>query len=191
MPQSEVLTLPEVAELLKVHPNTVYRMARRGRIPAFKAGTEWRFLREAIEAWMHGRARAGSRREQSLESPDADLDDEALHVVYWLVSQGLELAIDSSMLVSVLDCAPRAVDESLRRLAERGYIRSHPEAPRRRFTLTPDGEGEARRRFAKPSAPRSGHASMVTFAMRHETATRAKRPVSATEPFSRDHETNT
>ena len=32
MPQSEVLTLPEVARLLKVHPNTVYRMARRDGI---------------------------------------------------------------------------------------------------------------------------------------------------------------
>lgn len=40
---NEFLTLDEVAKLLKLAPATVYRMARRGEIPAIKIGRVWRF----------------------------------------------------------------------------------------------------------------------------------------------------
>lgn len=38
-----ILTLPEVAGLLKVAEKTVYTMARKGQIPAFKVRGQWRF----------------------------------------------------------------------------------------------------------------------------------------------------
>jgi excisionase family DNA binding protein len=47
-----VLTLAEAAAFLRVHPSTVYRLLKQGAIPAFKLGSDWRFTREAIEAWM-------------------------------------------------------------------------------------------------------------------------------------------
>ena len=34
----EILTLPEVAQLLKVAERTVYTMAQKGELPAFKVG---------------------------------------------------------------------------------------------------------------------------------------------------------
>ena len=47
-----ILTLPEVAVLLKVAEKTVYTMAQRGQIPAFKVRGQWRFKRDDIERWI-------------------------------------------------------------------------------------------------------------------------------------------
>lgn len=60
-PRHEVLTLPEVAEWLELHPNSVHRAARSGRLPARRVGKEWRFLREAVAArWTPGRRLRGA-----------------------------------------------------------------------------------------------------------------------------------
>ncbi len=48
----EILTAKEVADYLNVHPLTVHRYAREGRIPAFKIGTDWRFHKKYIEQWI-------------------------------------------------------------------------------------------------------------------------------------------
>ncbi len=48
----EILTLPEVALLLKVAEKTVYTMAQKGEIPAFKVRGQWRFKRDDIDAWI-------------------------------------------------------------------------------------------------------------------------------------------
>jgi excisionase family DNA binding protein len=49
---NHVLTVKDVADFLKVHERTVYRMAAAGKIPAFKVGTSWRFKKEEIDAWI-------------------------------------------------------------------------------------------------------------------------------------------
>jgi len=60
-PAREVLTLPEVAEWLELHPNSVHRAARSGRLPARRVGKEWRFLTEAVAArWTPGRRLRGT-----------------------------------------------------------------------------------------------------------------------------------
>jgi excisionase family DNA binding protein len=51
-----VLTLAEVAQFLRVHPSTVYRLLKQGAIPAFKLGSDWRFTRGAIESWTKERS---------------------------------------------------------------------------------------------------------------------------------------
>ncbi|MFZ5834186.1 MAG: methylation-associated defense system helix-turn-helix domain-containing protein MAD1 [Pseudomonadota bacterium] len=57
----EILTLPEVAQLLKVAEKTVYTMAQRGEIPAFKVRGQWRFKRADIDRWIEQqKAAAGS-----------------------------------------------------------------------------------------------------------------------------------
>jgi excisionase family DNA binding protein len=51
----EVLTVKEVAALLRVNYTTVYKLAKDGRIPSsFRIGTKWRFRRDVIERWMGG-----------------------------------------------------------------------------------------------------------------------------------------
>lgn len=47
----DVMTGRELAEYLKVHPSTIYRLLKQGRIPVFKVGSDWRFNRESIDKW--------------------------------------------------------------------------------------------------------------------------------------------
>jgi len=47
----QYMTVPEVAELLKLSEKTVYRLAQKRELPAFKVGTSWRFRRRDIDAW--------------------------------------------------------------------------------------------------------------------------------------------
>jgi excisionase family DNA binding protein len=47
----KLLTLGEVAEFLRVHPTTVYRLLKHGGIPAFRVGGDWRFNLEQIDRW--------------------------------------------------------------------------------------------------------------------------------------------
>jgi excisionase family DNA binding protein len=46
-----VLTVKDLAQYLKVHPSTIYRLLKDGQLPAFKVGSDWRFNIEAIQHW--------------------------------------------------------------------------------------------------------------------------------------------
>ncbi|MDY7578730.1 excisionase family DNA binding protein [Oxalobacteraceae bacterium GrIS 2.11] len=48
----EILTLDEVAAYLKAGKRTVYRLAQKGEIPAFKLGGTWRFRRSELDIWI-------------------------------------------------------------------------------------------------------------------------------------------
>jgi excisionase family DNA binding protein len=48
----EILTLPEVAQLLKVAEKTVYSMAQKGQLPAFKIRGQWRIRRADLDEWI-------------------------------------------------------------------------------------------------------------------------------------------
>lgn len=50
----DVLNAKEAADYLKAHVETVRRMARRGEIPAFKVGKDWRFHKDALRRWAEG-----------------------------------------------------------------------------------------------------------------------------------------
>jgi len=52
---SSVMNVEEAADFLGAHVETIRRLARRGRIPSFKVGKDWRFRREAIERWLEDR----------------------------------------------------------------------------------------------------------------------------------------
>jgi len=49
---SEVLTIKEVAEYLKVNERTIYRLAASNDLPGFRVGNAWRFKRSDLEAWV-------------------------------------------------------------------------------------------------------------------------------------------
>lgn len=153
MSNSEVLTLSEVASLLKVHPNTVYRLARSGKLPVFKAGTDWRFQRSAVEAWMKTRPSTGDSRPET----------EVFHLIYWMLGQGISLSVSPDELALFLDWSPRAVRRSLEALTRCGHVT----VSQGRVALTPDGMAEAGRRFgARRQAP-TGHESVRIFAERY------------------------
>jgi excisionase family DNA binding protein len=46
-----VMTVKDLSEYLRVHPSTVYKLLRRGELPAFRIGTDWRFNAEVIDRW--------------------------------------------------------------------------------------------------------------------------------------------
>jgi excisionase family DNA binding protein len=47
---NDVLSVREVARYLKLNEQTIYRLARNGKIPASKIGRQWRFSRREVEA---------------------------------------------------------------------------------------------------------------------------------------------
>ena len=63
--QDEILTLPKVAQLLKVAEKTVYSMAQKGQLPAFKVGGQWRFKRVDLDAWIEQQKAAAREGEPS------------------------------------------------------------------------------------------------------------------------------
>ena len=78
-PHHEILTLEEVAQYLRLKPQTIYKWAQEKRIPAAKLGKEWRFRRSVIDRWLDeqmlgedsgfGHLRPGS-------APDAGVSEE-------------------------------------------------------------------------------------------------------------------
>jgi excisionase family DNA binding protein len=50
--ESDILTIREVAEYLKINEKTAYRFAAEGKIPGFKVGGAWRFKKKDIEKWI-------------------------------------------------------------------------------------------------------------------------------------------
>lgn len=53
----EVLTIKEVAALLKLAEKTVYAMANAGEIPAFKIRGQWRIKRTELDQWLDAQPR--------------------------------------------------------------------------------------------------------------------------------------
>ena len=49
---SKLMTLPEVAEHLRIGQRTAYAWAKDGTLPAFKVGGTWRFERKDIDRWV-------------------------------------------------------------------------------------------------------------------------------------------
>jgi excisionase family DNA binding protein len=49
--RARILTLENVAQYLRVHPSTIYRLLKKRQLPAFKVGRDWRFNLESIDRW--------------------------------------------------------------------------------------------------------------------------------------------
>lgn len=47
-----LLDSDEAAQLLKIHPKTLQRMARQRQIPGIQIGKLWRFRRSELNAWI-------------------------------------------------------------------------------------------------------------------------------------------
>jgi excisionase family DNA binding protein len=53
------LTTAEVAEMLRVHPSTIYRLLKRGELPGFRIGDCWRISMETLEMWLYKKSNIG------------------------------------------------------------------------------------------------------------------------------------
>jgi excisionase family DNA binding protein len=54
----KLLTAEQVAEVLQLHPRTVIRMARQGRLPSLRVCGRVRFLASDIASWLAARRTA-------------------------------------------------------------------------------------------------------------------------------------
>ena len=61
----EILTVQEVATLLKIADKTVYTMAQKGEVPAFKVGGQWRSRRADLNRWIDAKTRRAAGEEES------------------------------------------------------------------------------------------------------------------------------
>jgi excisionase family DNA binding protein len=46
----------EAAEYLRVHKFTVYKLAQKRKLPAFKVGGSWRFKKDVLDNWLAAQA---------------------------------------------------------------------------------------------------------------------------------------
>ncbi len=49
---SDIMTVKEVAEYLKITEKTAYRLTAEGKLPGFKVGGAWRFRKSEIDKWI-------------------------------------------------------------------------------------------------------------------------------------------
>jgi len=149
-PSSVYLSVPEVAELFGLHPESVRKMVREGRLPAFKAGRSWRFDRRELEAWRQRRA---PTRAVSGSAPSVLIVDDDLLVCSTLARmvarlgcrarqandgvRGLELVAEEPPDLILLDLAMPGIDgpRFLERLRE-----GHATLPVVIVTGHPEGE---------------------------------------------------
>lgn len=71
---SRILTAKEVADYLRCHISTVYRLAKTGKLPGFRLGADWRFREDALQSWLDVELKSannGDLAELGINSPDA------------------------------------------------------------------------------------------------------------------------
>lgn len=56
---TDILTMREVAEFLKINEKTAYKLTAAGKLPGFKVGGSWRFKRDDIESWIETKVSEG------------------------------------------------------------------------------------------------------------------------------------
>jgi excisionase family DNA binding protein len=59
-----LLTVKQVADYLKIDKFTVYRLVTQGKIPAYKVGSQWRFNKKLLEAWLRKNLNVVAREKQ-------------------------------------------------------------------------------------------------------------------------------
>jgi excisionase family DNA binding protein len=62
----EVMDIRQASDYLGISPDTLYKYASEGSVPAFKLGNRWRFKRSRLDEWMD--------RQSDLQAADAELD---------------------------------------------------------------------------------------------------------------------
>ena len=58
----EVMDIRQAADYLGISPDTLYKYASEGFIPAFKLGNRWRFKRSLMESWMEQQSGVSSAK---------------------------------------------------------------------------------------------------------------------------------
>lgn len=64
----EVMDIRQASDYLGISPDTLYKYASEGFVPAFKLGNRWRFKRSRLDEWMD--------RQSDMNAGEANVDPE-------------------------------------------------------------------------------------------------------------------
>jgi excisionase family DNA binding protein len=125
----DVLTIREVADLLKINEKTVYKLAAAAKIPGMKVGGSWRFDRATITSWIKTAAasdtNADNRESDSTEPaetasavPAPYSPQQGTFFAHRITLEGTgEDAFAQSLSTARVDMNPHQVDAALFALA--------------------------------------------------------------------------
>lgn len=65
----EVMDIRQASDYLGISPDTLYKYASEGFVPAFKLGNRWRFKRSRLDEWMD-RQSDQVAAEANIQDPD-------------------------------------------------------------------------------------------------------------------------
>jgi len=80
--QTQILTIEEVADYLRLPPEVVLQEAAQGHLPGRKIADTWRFLKEAIDDWLRTQDSRAILLNQSGALADDEQTDELLENIY-------------------------------------------------------------------------------------------------------------
>lgn len=93
---SEVWTLEEAANYLKLPTETIEQEAAQGNIPGRQIANSWRFLKSAIDDWLCGQDNRAVLLRQAGALKDDPYADELLKMIYeWRGRPEVEEAEDA------------------------------------------------------------------------------------------------
>lgn len=165
MADQPVLTLQQVANYLNVHRNTVYRLAQRGRIPAFKVGSDWRFNRESIDAWRLAQEQQVVSHSSNSPIENPQLRMELLDIVEWYCEEALQKSVSLGDLRLFSENNETALRLELRRMIAEGLLERAGARKQKQYRLTPAGLSHIRSHRAKSEQNQAGHASFIRTAL--------------------------
>ncbi|MFZ5675699.1 MAG: SNF2-related protein [Pseudomonadota bacterium] len=123
-----ILTIREVADLLKINEKTVYKLAADAKIPGFKVGGSWRFDRVTMTRWIERGSAVANDGPQLEPKPGASgratlasayySPQQATFFAHRLTLEGTgEDALAQSLSTARVDMNPHQVDAALFALA--------------------------------------------------------------------------
>jgi excisionase family DNA binding protein len=66
----EVMDIRMASDYLGISPDTLYKYASDGFVPAFKLGNRWRFKRSRLDEWMDQQSSQGAQPRKAEPQPD-------------------------------------------------------------------------------------------------------------------------
>jgi excisionase family DNA binding protein len=109
----EVLTTPEAAQFIKIHPDTLTKLCRDGKIPHGVIGREYRFSRHALLAWL------AQPHEGSIKHVLKLKDRPVSQIIAYVRAKGGNLELqDGKLFISGLRLTPILKEALQSRLAE-------------------------------------------------------------------------
>ena len=58
--RTQIMTPREAAQYLGLHLVTIYRLIKKGELPGFKIGGQWRFKKDLLDAWIARKSNQGN-----------------------------------------------------------------------------------------------------------------------------------